>query len=554
MDEGRGALQPAEKPVADLSAAPDPLLAGAQARIGTTLRDKWRLDVLLGIGGAAAVYAATHRNGSRAAVKILHSEMSTSDFVRDRFLWEGYVANLVGHEGAVRVIDDDVADDGSLFLVTELLDGETLEERRIRSGGRMPENEVLLVADQLLDVLAAAHTHGIVHRDIKPENVFLTRAGKVKVLDFGIARLRELASASLQAGAMIGTPAYMAPEHARGLFDEVDELSDIWACGATMFHLLTGRGVHSGSSVHEELTNAMTQAAPALATVRPDASSACARVVDRALAFEKDKRWPSTQSMQAAVREAYGETVGSPIASAPVLVVDAAVPNRTLAPARLTAGAAWGPTSIRPVAISGDRAKPGWVARARLRDMILGGAAALCLAGAGFAWMEAGGHKKGTDRGRSGAVQTVSTAPVPSVVEAISPLSAPEVLTDRPPEADPPKPPPQNAAWRPVVPRRTPVWAPPSTEAAVATPSALSRSVPPPLQPLAPSAPSLDRPQQSQGSPPPSDSPSGHDESPQSPVGESLSQPPSDMQQPDCQPPYVVDSKTGKKIWNVGCL
>ena len=548
MDGGSEALPPPGEPVAQSSGLPDPLLARAQARVGTTLRDKWRLDVLLGIGGAAAVYAATHRNGSRAAVKILHSEVSTSTFVRDRFLWEGYVANSVEHDGAVRVLDDDVADDGSLFLVTELLDGETLEERRLRAGGRMPEHEVLVVADQMLDVLVAAHAKGIVHRDIKPENIFLTRAGKVKVLDFGIARLRELASGGMQAGALIGTPAYMAPEHARGLFDEVDELSDLWACGATMFHLLAGRGVHDGSSIHEELTNAMTQAAPALATVRPEISAGCARVVDRALAFTKDKRWPDLRAMQSAIREGYLETVGSPIASAPPLTIDAAVPNRTLAPARLTAST-WGPTSIRPVSISGGRAKPGWVARARLRDMIVGGLAALCLAAAGFAWISVAGHHD-APRKTSGAVQTVSAAPALPVVEAISPLSQPEVLPDPPPVLDQPKPAPRNWSWRPFAPRRTTTLAPapPSLSAPPLSPA--SQSPPPQTHPAS------DVPLAAQGSPPsPSDSPSWVDDSPSSAASpDSPSQPAPPAPQPDCQPPYVVDAKTGKKIWTVGCL
>src|SRR5579863_2796332 len=172
----------------------DPLFVGAKARLGRTLHNKWRLDVLLGVGGMAAVYAATHRNGSRAAVKILHAELSAREDIRSRFMREGHVANAVGHDGAVRVLDDDVADDGSLYLVTELLDGETLEDRRVRSGGRLSEDDVLSVADQLLDVLVAAHAKGVVHRDIKPENVFLTRLGQLKVLDFGIARLRELST------------------------------------------------------------------------------------------------------------------------------------------------------------------------------------------------------------------------------------------------------------------------------------------------------------------------------------------------------------------------
>ena len=96
----------------------DPLILRARGRIGSMLRNKWRLDALLGTGGMAAVYAGTHRNGSRAAIKVLHPELIVNADVRTRFLREGYVANAIGHEGAVKVLDDDIAEDGSLFLVT----------------------------------------------------------------------------------------------------------------------------------------------------------------------------------------------------------------------------------------------------------------------------------------------------------------------------------------------------------------------------------------------------------------------------------------------------
>ena len=153
----------------DVTRLTDPTVMRAQTRIGQVIKEKWRLDVLLGVGGMAAVYAATHRNGNRVAIKILHPELSTHHQVRTRFLREGYVANAVGHEGAVRITDDDVTEDGSAFLVMELLDGETLEDRRVRSGGRLDEDEVLSLADQLLDVLVAAHAKGVIHRDLKPD-------------------------------------------------------------------------------------------------------------------------------------------------------------------------------------------------------------------------------------------------------------------------------------------------------------------------------------------------------------------------------------------------
>src|SRR5450432_3710748 len=164
----------------------------ARARIGTVLKHKWRLDKVIGVGGMAVVYAATHRNKKRAAIKMLHPELSMDATIRERFLREGYVANSVGQRGAVSVDDDDVSEDGLAYLVMELLDGETIEQRWERKGRLLSPHEALSVMDQLLDTLAAAHARGIVHRDLKPENMFLTRDGAVKVLDFGIARVREM--------------------------------------------------------------------------------------------------------------------------------------------------------------------------------------------------------------------------------------------------------------------------------------------------------------------------------------------------------------------------
>ncbi len=316
----------------------DPVVARARTRVGQVIKEKWRLDVLLGVGGMAVVYAATHRNGSRVAIKMMHPELSINPQVRSRFLREGYVANSIGHEGAVHIIDDDTAEDGSLFLVTELLDGETLEERRLRFGGKLSEDEVLSLTEQLLDVLVAAHAKGIVHRDIKPENVFLTRTGVVKVLDFGIARLRELSNASTatQSGASMGTPAYMPPEQARGLWDQVDARSDLWAVGATMFHLLSGKMVHQGRTPNEVLLDAMTKPPPPIADVAPDVTPAVARLVDKALAFERENRWLDAGRMQDALRRAYLDRNGARISTAPKLTVPPSVPNRT----RPTAGGA----------------------------------------------------------------------------------------------------------------------------------------------------------------------------------------------------------------------
>jgi hypothetical protein len=282
----------------------------SKARVGHVLRDKWQIDRLIGIGGMAAVYAATHvKNGRKVALKVLHPEASMSKDTRARFLREGYAANKLEHPGTVQVLDDDVAEDGSAFLVMELLLGESLEDRRERLGGRLPALELLRIAERVLDVLAVAHEKGVVHRDLKPDNVFLCDDGAVKLLDFGIARVREPAQKhqTLTSAGAMGTPGYMPPEQARGRWDDVGPRSDLWALGATLFTGLTGRLVHHAETPNELLLAAMTQQAPKLASLVPSIAPEIAALVDRALAREPEARWPDARAMLAALQTALAQ-------------------------------------------------------------------------------------------------------------------------------------------------------------------------------------------------------------------------------------------------------
>jgi len=279
---------------------PDPE-GDAKARIGQVLRDKYRLERVLGVGGMAAVYAASHRNGRRVAIKILHRELSVSGEIRERFLREGQAANAVGHPGAVAVLDDDVSEDGAAFLVMELLEGGTAEEFADSRGGKLPLPAVCSIGAQLLEILESAHQAGIVHRDIKPANLFITRHGRVKVLDFGIARLRQGGGArATQTGLTLGTPAFMAPEQALGRVQEVDARTDVWAIGATLFSLAAGRSVHEAPTAQETLIYAATQRAPTFLSVVPDAPKELADTIDRALSFERENRWPTAAAMREA--------------------------------------------------------------------------------------------------------------------------------------------------------------------------------------------------------------------------------------------------------------
>ena len=492
----------------------DPLTVRARARVGQTLKGKWRLDLLLGVGGMAAVYGATHRNGSRVAIKLLHQDLSINAHVRTRFLREGYIANQVEHAGAVRVSDDDVAEDGAAFLVMELLDGETLEDRRVRSGGQLSEDEVLSATDQLLDVLAAAQAKGIVHRDLKPENVFLTRLGVVKVLDFGIARLREVSTASTatRSGSSMGTPSYMPPEQARGRWDEVDARSDLWAVGATMFHLLTGKLVHDGHTANEVLLEAMTRPAPPVAEVVPTVTPAVARLVDKALAFEREKRWLDAGRMQEALRRAYHDRHGKPITTAPKMTVPESVPNRTLGPTPSVA-AAKQPTTARPVASSqaGAKAPPR-----RLLVAVTAGAVVLV---AGIWALSAGHHGEPAAASPSPALASAATTGAPAATPTVerAPINNPPptiAATDLPTAAAPPaqpEPAPATATTRAIV---------PAPHAAVpANPPAAPKTTAAPPPPVS-------------AEPVPAPAPA----------------------KPNCNPPYTIDPVTGKKHFKVECL
>jgi serine/threonine protein kinase len=474
----------------------DPLMLRARARVGHVLRQKWRLDVLLGVGGMAAVYAATHRNGTRAAVKILHAELSANTQVRARFLREGYVANAVTHEGAVKIIDDDIAEDGSMFLVSELLDGETLEDRRLRFGGRLSEDDVLSVADQLLDVLVVAHEKGVVHRDLKPENVFLTRDGRVKVLDFGIARLRELSTASTatKSGTSMGTPSFMPPEQARGLWDEVDARSDLWAVGATLFTLLTGQVVHDGRTSNEQLLSAMTKPAPPLASIAPHVAPSVAHLIDRALAFDRAKRWPDARRMQDAVRHAYHDRFGAPLSTAPRLTVPEDVPNRTLASA-MGARTPNLPTTGQAVATSRSGAVALTSATARLPTAAIAAIAIVSTLAAGLVIVLAVALTSG--HGRDAAAASASSVVVGAASASVFPAAA---STPTAPAA--PSPPEVAASDLPS-----------ASAAPTSAPRAPAAAKPSPL-----AAPTI---------------------------------PPT---KPNCNPPFTLDPATGKKHFRVECL
>jgi predicted Ser/Thr protein kinase len=270
-------------------------------RLGQTLCGKWTLERLLGWGGMAAVYVGVHRIGRRDAIKILHEEVAVGPETRARFEQEAHAVNRLGHPGAVEVRDIDVSEDGCPFLVMELLEGRSLAAV-LESGESLHVNAMLGYADQVLDVLASAHDHGIVHRDIKPDNLFVCTDGRLKVLDFGVARMKEGAPRTLvtRTGMAVGTLTYMAPEQVRGV--HIDGRVDVFAVGATMFRCITRRRIHEGVTEADILIKMATLPAPPVESIVPGVPPDLALVVNRALQFAAKDRYPDARTMQEDVR------------------------------------------------------------------------------------------------------------------------------------------------------------------------------------------------------------------------------------------------------------
>ena len=284
----------------------------AQRLVGTVLSGKWTLDSLIGMGGMASVYAATHRNGRRVAIKLLSPEFSQNVQIRERFLREGYVANRIGHPGVVTILDDDTSENGQVFLVMELLEGDSFLSR-IQSQSLTPA-QVIFIGEQVLDPLAVAHRRGIIHRDIKPGNIFVCSDGRVKVLDFGLARVLEGNDLEpTRDGLVLGTVPYLSPEQAIAKRDDIDWRSDIYSVGAMLFYALSGHYVHEANSQLDMLMATMKDHARSLASVMPGACPQVVTMVDRALMFDPTQRWQCAEDMAAAAQLAFQELTGASI-------------------------------------------------------------------------------------------------------------------------------------------------------------------------------------------------------------------------------------------------
>ena len=276
----------------------------AARRVGEIVGGKYRLLRFMAAGGMGAVYEAQHAVvGRRFALKLLHPDLAGQRDSLARFQREAQAAGALESEHVVAAIDFGVAEDGSPFMVMEYLAGESLRALLDRCR-HLPVHRAADIAVQASRGIGAAHRAGIVHRDLNPQNLFVCRredgTDLVKVLDFGIAKLESIESAETRTGTVMGTPAYLAPEQARGE-KSVDHRADIYGLGAVLYELLSGRRPHPGDSHNAILHHICTQPALPLDAAELALPSELVTTVNRALASEASARHESAEAFARAI-------------------------------------------------------------------------------------------------------------------------------------------------------------------------------------------------------------------------------------------------------------
>ncbi len=283
-----------------------PLPETADALLGTEI-GRYRLARMIGEGGMGQVYLAVQPAiGSRVAIKILSDQCARNPELLERFFAEAKAVNLIRHENIVSVMDLAQLPDGRPYIVMEFIEGHTLAAI-VRGAQRAPIGGIVLVMSEVLSALGAAHELGIVHRDLKPDNILITGEGHAKVLDFGIAKLAPGLSNALsprtRTGALLGTPAYMAPEQISGS-GNVDARTDIYAAGIVLFEAVTGQVPFVGETLYDLMRAHLEVAPPRPSSVRPELSPALEQVILQALAKDPKDRFHTTSAMAQAMSHA----------------------------------------------------------------------------------------------------------------------------------------------------------------------------------------------------------------------------------------------------------
>jgi len=267
----------------------------------------------LGAGGMGEVYRARDtRLGRDVAVKVLPSTLSADADRLHRFEQEACAAGALNHPN-ILVIHHIDTHEGATYIVSELLEGETLRKRM--SGTAMAQRRVIDYASQIAHGLAAAHEKGIVHRDLKPDNIFITKDGRAKILDFGLAKLTQPDGSQSQTeiptrrvdtnpGVVMGTVGYMSPEQVRG--KAIDHRSDIFSFGAILYEMLSGRHAFHGESTADTMSAILKEDPPELSETNQSISPALERLVNHCLEKNPEARFHSARDLAFAIEALSG--------------------------------------------------------------------------------------------------------------------------------------------------------------------------------------------------------------------------------------------------------
>ena len=352
------------------------------------LAGRYEVRSLIGRGGMAEVHLGFDTRLSRVvAIKMLRRDLALDSIFQARFRREAQSAASLNHPNIVAVYDtgEEIISDATNrsiaipYIVMEYVEGHTVKEL-IADGTAVPINEAIEIVSGVLSALQYSHDNHLVHRDIKPGNIMLTSDGKVKVMDFGIARaLTDSQATMTQTNAVVGTAQYLSPEQARG--ETVDERSDLYSTGVVLFELLTGRPPFKGDSAVAVAYQHVEQIPPTPSSILSDIPDSLDRVVLKALAKNRDDRYRSAAEMLSDLqRVARGMDVGAPPAdswatevlpSAGLVGARAAVPAATSTVSAPAAGVSSTSTSLPAVSSDGDAASKAAAARKRRTAIIM---------------------------------------------------------------------------------------------------------------------------------------------------------------------------------------
>ncbi len=326
--------------------------------VGAVLGGAYKIASLLAEGGMGWVYEARHlRLNKRVVVKLMARELAANPEALARFHREAEITSRLGHPNLVNVLDFGTTDDGKPYLVMEYLDGEDLE-RRLRRDGRLSLDAAVAITRQIASALGAAHTEGIVHRDLKPANVFLVKvpdeADFVKVLDFGISKIKAGRTKLTRATAVMGTPEYMSPEQINGFVEDIDHRVDQWALACIAWEMLSGYSPFVADDIAAVFYRIINTDPHALSARAPELPATIEPILRRALSKQIADRYPTIKEFSRALESA---ARGEPVEATPPPI---AVCAPHLSPAPALAGMAPG-TERRATLGYGDPqvARPG---------------------------------------------------------------------------------------------------------------------------------------------------------------------------------------------------